>query len=88
MTVEWMRQVLQMYCERLKDFPSDNACPDFHLYPSGAPYVHWMCKEVLSWDLKEDFEKANRWLGFIQGAFWVMGFYTINEMKEHNRAKL
>ncbi len=30
-------------------------------------------------------EKLMRWLGFIQGALWVLGFYSIDEMREHNR---
>ncbi len=30
-------------------------------------------------------EKANRWLGFVQGALWANDIYTIEEMKEHNR---
>ena len=31
-------------------------------------------------------EKTFRWLGFIQGVFWVLGLYTIDEMKNHNRS--
>lgn len=30
-------------------------------------------------------EKFMRWLGFIQGAFWSMEVFTIEQMKEHNR---
>jgi len=26
-----------------------------------------------------------RWLGFMQGALWVKGIYTIDELKAHNR---
>ena len=28
--------------------------------------------------------KAKRWLGFIQGALWMNGVYTIDEVREHN----
>ena len=36
--------------------------------------------------LKEDrLEKAFRWLGFVQGALWASGLYTIKELKDHNR---
>lgn len=31
---------------------------------------------------KED--KANRWLGFVQGALWMNGFATIEEMRVWN----
>lgn len=30
-------------------------------------------------------EKAFRWLGFIQGVFYSIGIYTIEDMAEHNR---
>lgn len=33
---------------------------------------------VTNWD------KFNRWLGFVQGIFWVSSDYTLNEMREHN----
>jgi hypothetical protein len=31
-----------------------------------------------SWD------KANRWLGFLQGVFWMSGTYTLDQIREHN----
>lgn len=30
-------------------------------------------------------EKAFRWLGFIQGVFYSLGVYTIEQMADHNR---
>ncbi len=30
-------------------------------------------------------EKGFRWLGFIQGALWAEGIYSIEDLKEHNR---
>jgi methionine salvage enolase-phosphatase E1 len=29
-------------------------------------------------------EKVMRWLGFLQGALWVKGIYTIDELRAHN----
>ena len=29
--------------------------------------------------------KLMRWLGFLQGALWAAGFYTVEELKEHSR---
>lgn len=34
---------------------------------------------VTNWD------KFNRWLGFVQGILWSLGEYTLNEMRDHNR---
>ena len=30
-------------------------------------------------------DKAFRWLGFIQGCFWSLGCYTLEELKNHSR---
>jgi len=30
-------------------------------------------------------EKAFRWLGFIQGAFWFNGTYSVEELANHNK---
>lgn len=30
-------------------------------------------------------EKAMRWLGFIQGALWLNGDFTLDELRDHNR---
>lgn len=44
----------------------------------------WMCGQVKE-IATQDLEKACRWLGFIQGVLWVRGFYTVDDMREHNR---
>lgn len=31
--------------------------------------------------------KAMRWLGFMQGALWMAGIFTLEELKEHSRRK-
>ncbi len=31
-------------------------------------------------------DKFNRWLGFVQGAFWFHGDYTLDMMRDHNRS--
>jgi len=34
---------------------------------------------------REEWEKVNRWLGFVQGVLWLHGDYTLDQMREHNR---
>ncbi len=29
--------------------------------------------------------KVFRWLGFVQGVFWALEIYTIDELKRHNK---
>ncbi len=47
-------------------------------------HVMWMCSTALK-ELEEnnDRDKANRWLGFIQGVLFCVGHYTIDEMRAH-----
>jgi len=30
-------------------------------------------------------EKTFRWLGFIQGVLWVLGIFSLEDLKNHNR---
>lgn len=50
---------------------------------------HALMSEVTGEELQravEWREKFMRWLGFMQGALWSEGIYTIDEMREHNRS--
>jgi hypothetical protein len=33
-------------------------------------------------------EKLMRWIGFMQGALWSLGYYTIDELREMNTKEL
>jgi hypothetical protein len=48
-------------------------------------HVVWMVTEAKGYAKEGRVEKANRWLGFIQGVLWSKGIFKIDEMKEHNR---
>ena len=47
-------------------------------------HLTWMCDEARSWPA-ERLEKKFRWLGFIQGAFWVEGLAVVTELKADNK---
>ncbi len=50
-------------------------------------HILWMVNEIPNiLDNPDKKEKANRWLGFVQGALSMKGYYTIDEMKGHNRS--
>src|SRR5260370_41015983 len=46
-------------------------------------HVRWMIFEALAWPA-ERIEKKFRWLGFIQGAMWVLDVSSIDELKRMN----
>ncbi|HVI42704.1 MAG TPA: hypothetical protein VM577_18890 [Anaerovoracaceae bacterium] len=46
-------------------------------------HLLWMIEEILNGNV--DGEKAHRWIGFIQGVLWDDCYFTIEQMKDHNR---
>jgi len=50
-------------------------------------HIRWMIQEIPKLiDNPHKIEKANRWLGFVQGVLWIKGYFTIEKMKDHNRS--
>ena len=45
----------------------------------------YMCHELLGFIDQRRIDKADRWLGFVQGVFAAYCMYTIKEMAQHNR---
>lgn len=90
MTGEQVKKVAAAYSQELSNLGFD---PGWHREDlnyetpplSGHCYGHllWMCSQIESGHVTG--EKAHRWLGFIQGAFWAKGRKTINEMRNENR---
>jgi hypothetical protein len=48
-------------------------------------HLAWMCNEVHSLVDGGRLEKANRWLGFVQGCLWLMGIKTLDELRDDVR---
>lgn len=49
-----------------------------------ASHLRWMCQKIGEIVRDDEIEKAMRWLGFLQGALWVLSFRTIEQMKHDN----
>jgi hypothetical protein len=47
-------------------------------------HLRWMIQETIGFVHAGRLEKAMRWLGFIQGALWVLEISTIEESKRLN----
>ena len=53
----------------------------------GFNHLRWMLNEIPKFlETPNKIEKAHRWLGFVQGVLYASGFYSIDEMKSHNRS--
>jgi hypothetical protein len=48
-------------------------------------HAAWMCEQARTFAETGKLDKANRWIGFIQGTLWMAGRATIDEMREDNR---
>lgn len=45
----------------------------------------WMCRQVQAAIADEKLEKAMRWLGWVQASVWLLGLFSIDNLKDHNR---
>jgi hypothetical protein len=85
MTDAQIQATAEIYKTRLREH---NAAPvrlgDGH---SASKFDHlmWMCCQLQEFVTEGKLDKANRWLGFVQGCLWLYDFYSIEEMKDHNR---
>ena len=48
-------------------------------------HCHSMIDEMRQFVAEGRMDKVFRWLGFIQGVLWVNGWYTLEELMNHNR---
>lgn len=65
-----------------KQYPIDQLKPN----PTEIlQHCAYMCEKIKNGDLKGKTNKMMRWLGFIQGALWSTGSYTIARLKDQNR---
>jgi hypothetical protein len=60
--------------------------PSFGTLPDRLRHVLWMCEKGKRL-AGINADKANRWLGFVQGFMWTAGISTILEMRQLNMRK-
>lgn len=83
-----MYATLLRYTPELEPVRYDPERRPIFLGEKEAEHIMWMCEEghrLATSPAPESIEKAMRWLGFIQGAFWIGGDFTIAEITEHNK---
>lgn len=65
-----------------KDFPHNQLT---NTDENVLAHCHGMLDEMEQFVVKGRMEKVFRWLGFIQGCLWSTGYFTLDELKNHNR---
>jgi len=84
---EQILEVCQEYDDMLKNEGFDIEHREKFENNRDMNHIRWMLNEIPKIiDIPCKMEKVNRWLGFIQGSLWMGEFYTIEEMKSHNRS--
>ena len=68
--------------EQYRTTPGRNM--EAYLLEDRLKHLHWMCVQIREFVDADRIDKAFRWLGFLQGAFWVLGIYSIEEAKKDN----
>jgi len=82
MTPERIKEVLEIYRAKLFQMAPPRSEKEGG---NRLQHVSWMCHMTEHHLAAGETDKANRWLGFIQGVLWCEGFFTIDDMRAHNR---
>ncbi len=86
MTNEKLSEVLQFYYDELD---KHQVFYQQHSEPVNAvevlQHTKWMTNEAQNF-IPDQVDKAMRWLGFIQGVLFSLGFFTIEELRGHSRS--
>jgi hypothetical protein len=79
MTEQHILELLFYYESQLKYFVN------IIEYNSDLEYCRTMINPMRAMVYEKQFDKLNRWLGFLQGVFWSNGLFTIDQMRNHNK---
>jgi hypothetical protein len=91
MTPEKIRDVVTFYHSTLSQAGIQpqriNVDSSFGSVPRTAllAHAHYLCDGVLRMNITQQYGKANRHLTAVQMCLSFAGWYTLNELREHNR---
>lgn len=79
------QELLESRGAKLKEFEDYNNKYKDYSSLEILGYALFMVEGIRKFVEAGDIDKANRWLGFLQGVFWAEGLFSINEMRDQNR---
>lgn len=91
MNFEEARKVLKQYSKMLDESLGPHQDQQVDRPPKSPQklaltHALYMCMSALEFH-SDKVHKTMRWLGFVQGVFWVTGFRSIEDMKKDNMPK-
>lgn len=91
MTKDQLLETVDEYLKRLRAFSPIRADPAKFAHEltqtQRCAHMCWMLEHMKKQAEKDELEKAFRWLGFVQGSLYEMGFYTVDELRTHNQQR-
>lgn len=92
MTKEKVLEVIERYRALFRNLgvPEKRCDPTTHITDKekALAHLHQMLDTMVEFLKHDKLGKAFRWLGFIQGALWVLQIHTLDELKDHSRPDL
>lgn len=92
MTKEKVLEVIERYRVLFRSLsaPEKRSDPAVHIpdKEKALAHLHQMLDTMVEFLEHDKLGKAFRWLGFIQGALWVLQIHTLDELKDHSRPDL
>ena len=89
MTADKIREIIVIYRKKFEELSISQKQFPLNSIPKSdddfLAHCHGMLDEIEVFIQEGRIDKVFRWLGFIQGCFWRVGIYTVEEMKNHNR---
>lgn len=73
---EWLPELLEHYAKKYSNFGDREHA-----------HIQMMCTKVEEFLTTGQEDKANRWLGFIQGVLWLSEIYDIDQLRAHMRGE-
>jgi len=83
-TIEIYRNMFTEFDVEKVDYPDDLILEPADI---GMYHCHNMLDKMVEFVHEGRMDKANRWLGFVQGVLWANGIYALVDFKEHNRGQ-
>lgn len=90
MTDEKIREVLEIYRKLLDKYNVSRKPSPHDVFPLTdkelIDHLYYMLDQIDSFLRQGHRDKAFRWLGFMQGCLWCLRFYTLEDLKNHNKS--